>query len=131
MTRQEMFDKAYLGVIKQGGPAVQPNHNTGGSMCSYLTPDGRMCAVGHLMTDEELKVMGIFKGGVFDLRDEWGEDAPAWMQEQDDRDFLAAMQDAHDNLMGYEGREFVTNYMHDMEKVAAFYNLTVPELEQE
>lgn len=133
MTRQEMFNKAYLGVIKQGGPAVQSNPNTEGLMCSYLAPDGRKCAVGHLMTEEELKVMGRFKGGVQDLADDWADclPYPEWLFGNENLDFLNHLQDTHDNLMDYDGAEFVDVYKYNMAKFAAFYNLTVPELEQE
>lgn len=133
MTRQEMFNKAYLGVIKQGDPAVQSHPNTDGLMCSYLAPDGRKCAVGHLMTEEELKVMGAFKGGVQDLADDWADclPRPEWLMGDKNLDFLSHLQDTHDNLMGYDGAEFVENYKYDMAKFASFYDLTVPELEQE
>jgi hypothetical protein len=133
MTRQEMFNKAYLGVIKQGGPAVQSNHNTDGLMCSYLAPSGRMCAVGHIMTEEELKVMGAFRGGVQSLADEWADCLayPEWLLGNENLEFLNHLQDTHDNLMEYDGTDFVESYKSDMAKFAAFYNLTVPELEQE
>jgi hypothetical protein len=133
MTRQEMFNKACLGVIKQGGPSVQTNPNTEGLMCSYLAPSGSKCAVGHLMTEEELKVMGRFKGAVQDLAEGWADclPFPEWLVGDENLDFLSHLQDTHDNLMDFEGAVFVSHFKSDMAKFAAFYSLTVPELEQE
>jgi hypothetical protein len=135
MTLQEMFNKAYLGVIKQGGPAAQRNPGTGGLQCSYLTSNGLKCNVGHLMSEEQLAAMGGFMGGVESLHTDWryttSLPVPEWLMEREDRDFLAGLQDVHDNLMHYSGEEFVNYFKHDMAKFAYRYNLTVPELEQE
>ncbi len=135
MTRQEMFNKAYLGVIKQGGPAVKHNHNTDFLMCNYLTSNGLKCNVGHLMTEEELKAMGGFNGGVDSLYAQWEYDTdlplPEWLMGRGDRIFLADLQEVHDKLMTYKGDEFLDYFKSDMAKFAAQYNLTVPELEQE
>lgn len=44
MTPQEIFNKAYLGVIQQGGHARNDDMS-----CCYLTAEGHMCAVGHVL----------------------------------------------------------------------------------
>ena len=52
MTLQEIFDKAVGGVIAQGGPsAVMTDYF--GIKCLYRGPNGRRCAAGHVLTDEE------------------------------------------------------------------------------
>lgn len=40
MTNQEAFNKAYLGLIRQG----KPSHD--GVRCMYRSPEGMKCAVG-------------------------------------------------------------------------------------
>jgi hypothetical protein len=127
MTRQEMFNKAYIGVILQGGPAIQ---YTGGP-CAYLAADtGRKCGVGHLLTDVELAEVGSFQGSVYDLQDEWdgisGEPLPVWLH-NDDMDFLSDLQLAHDGPRDLDGADYITHFLREMDKVAKHYGLTVPQ----
>lgn len=130
MTRQEMFNKAYIGVILQGGPAVTLDSH-GGLTCSYLNKkSGRKCGVGHLLTDVELAEVGSFKGSVYDLRDEWDEISggplPAWLHE-DEMDFLSSLQLAHDGPRDLDGADYITHFLREMDKVAKHYGLTVPQ----
>lgn len=60
MTRQELFDKAVRAMILQGEPAYD-----GG--CRYCTGDGRRCAVGHLLTDEELRLTRDYPEGTINF----------------------------------------------------------------
>jgi len=46
LTRREIFDKAYNGILEQGKFSV----NTKG--CRYRTEDGAKCAAGHLLLDD-------------------------------------------------------------------------------
>lgn len=46
-TLQQIFDQAYNGVVAQGG---QSSDTVG--RCMYRGPEGRKCAVGHLLPDE-------------------------------------------------------------------------------
>lgn len=50
-TPQELFTRAYLGVINQGGFS---RTNSGYDMgaCKYRGPNNRKCAVGHLIDDD-------------------------------------------------------------------------------
>lgn len=47
MNKQEIFDKVYTELSKQGVPSVDPYGN-----CLYRGPNGTKCAVGHLIPDE-------------------------------------------------------------------------------
>lgn len=48
MNAQEIFGRVYIGIIKQGGPSINP----ASSECLYRSPQGRKCAVGQLLLDE-------------------------------------------------------------------------------
>lgn len=56
MTPQNVFDKAVSGVLAQGGPALSDSHSSD-LACSYLNAKGRKCAVGHLLTAQQLDVL--------------------------------------------------------------------------
>ena len=130
MTRQEMFNKAYIGVILQGGPAV--NRDARGNLaCTYLNKDtGRKCGVGQLLTDEELADVGSLIGSVFSLRDEWSQHSnkpiPDWLNEYQ-MSFLSNIQDAHDDPCFRYGVEYLEIFKADMEKLAKKFGLTVPQ----
>jgi len=48
MTRQEALEIAYNQYVKQGGQSVNDN-----GYCVYRSPDGKKCAVGALISDED------------------------------------------------------------------------------
>lgn len=56
-TEQEVFDFICRKVIEQGVPAMED------ISCKYLTADGKKCAAGHLMLEQDLKVLKA-KGSV-------------------------------------------------------------------
>ena len=128
--RQAHFNKAYLGVIAQGEPATAYSpHTSSGLRCVYLADNGSKCAVGHLLSEEELQKYGDVLGGVDDLWDGMylREDADHDHPFYEDARFYDAMQNKHDNLMGYSGTEFVEAFKQEMASFARFYNLTVPD----
>lgn len=51
LTLQQCFDKAYLGVVRQGRPSRSSVAENG---CLYRGPENTKCAVGHLILDEHL-----------------------------------------------------------------------------
>lgn len=51
MSLQEVFDKICTAVIAQGKRSI--NSSTG--LCLYRGPDNTKCAVGHLLTDEQIE----------------------------------------------------------------------------
>lgn len=121
LTRQEMFDKAYIGVVKQGRKS---SSNKG---CLYLNPKtGDRCAVGHIFNDEELSACGDFLGGIEGLWEykqheitsfEWG-----------DLGLLEGLQGAHDTWVDGYKADFVTYFKEKAAAVAKHYNLTIPEV---
>lgn len=48
MTPQEIFDMALKGIREQGAPGVDA-----GGACVYMSPDGKACGVGYIMTAQE------------------------------------------------------------------------------
>lgn len=128
--RQDHFNKAYLGVIAQGEPATTPSsYGSSGLRCVYLTDNGSKCAVGHILTEEELRKYGSVMGGVSDL---WNDmysrgDADYEHPFYADGSFYSAMQERHDDLMGYSGPEFVEAFKQEMREFAKIYELTVPD----
>lgn len=54
MTNQEAFNKAVRGLAAQGFQRAMQCAYT----CAYRDGEGRRCAVGHLLSDEELAVEG-------------------------------------------------------------------------
>jgi hypothetical protein len=60
MNAQEIFDTSYKHIIKQGSASYDPKMG-----CMYRGPDGKMCAAGPFLTDEQAaSVEGLA----------WGED---------------------------------------------------------
>lgn len=53
MTPQEIYDAALLGIRKQGRFSTD-----GLGVCMYRGPEGIKCAAGHVLTDEEVAVIG-------------------------------------------------------------------------
>lgn len=122
--RQDHFNKAYLGVIAQGEPSVNTTEGT----CVYLSPHGSKCAVGHILSAEELERYGYFQGAVDSL---WGRMRDEGFADYDhpfysDRDFYFDMQEVHDGLMHESGPEFVMAFKTKMKLLAYKYKLEVP-----
>lgn len=115
MTRQEMFDMAYCGVMRQGGPSVDPDNR----QCLYRAPGGKKCAAGWLIPDEayseamegvpiepvHLVAMGLPK------------------ETEMYRTFVREMQRAHDVASWQKGQEFLDAFTTLMRAVAVGYNL--------
>ena len=51
MNRQEIFDKAYLAILKQGRPSTGVRNNSFQS-CLYRGEQGVKCVIGHLIPDD-------------------------------------------------------------------------------
>ena len=51
MNAQEVFNKVAEHLLTQKAPAIDPDSDC----CVYRAPDGKMCAVGCLISDEEYK----------------------------------------------------------------------------
>ena len=53
MNRQEIFNKAYLGLQKQGFKRCMTPNSFADDACQYRNEKGMACAVGHCIADED------------------------------------------------------------------------------
>ena len=114
MTPQQIFTTAFLGVIGQGCFSVDI-HGT----CQYRGPNGAKCPVGFLIDDETATA--------------W-EGAPIWMVARNrlptgiaaNFGLCRSIQAAHDTASRLG--EGIPGYRRRMIKVAARYNLEVPDV---
>jgi hypothetical protein len=123
---QTVFDTATAAIIKQGKRCV---NNSG--TCQYRGPDGLKCAIGHLITDEQMERHHIINsaGALSFSRALVEELIPDMNDLEVTRNFLSELQDAHDLsytisslLCSYKG--FVADFSERANKVAAKYDLT-------
>jgi hypothetical protein len=91
-------------TIAQGGPCV---HSDG--VCSYGF-NGKRCAVGHMMTDEEHEKFKDVDGSVTTIH------AKGWKPELSDYqlDFLLNVQSAHDGNYALKGADFIEGFTSDL-----------------
>lgn len=117
MNRQETFDFVLDAIIGQGGPA---GRQEGWQFtCQYRAEDGKRCAIGHLITDEEAEALG--GNNVC-----WAADhgtLPARFS--DDVWFYANLQAAHDDAACDDG-PFVPLFRKNMASLARRHGLTFP-----
>lgn len=113
MEIQLAFNKAFAGVIAQGGLA-----KTAEGGCFYEMANGRRCGVGHLLTDEQLGVVRsvnmisapvrwLVKDGVLDSS--FG------------HPFFGELQAAHDDS------DDLSDFKHKMLQLAEKFGLALPE----
>lgn len=125
LTHQQLFDNAYIGVLKQGGPSVS---STG--KCYYRHLD-RKCGVGHSLPDElyrpefdtgaETAILGLIKEYP-EVRNHF---------QYIDLDFLIELQGVHDDSARHAGLYdplFEHCFKENMKKLAHAYGLTIPTL---
>lgn len=118
MTRQEMFNKAYFGVIHQGAKSVRADER-----CAYRGLNGLKCGVGHLIDDATAKRWDKRESSaIIEILDNKKLKVPEWMV--GNKDFLSSLQWAHDEAWA---ENFLAEFKGDMKDVAKKYHLTVPE----
>jgi hypothetical protein len=139
MTPQEIFDKAFAGIVAQGKPAFSLE-----SGCEYVKEDGSRCAVGVLLDEETAKSWtGAHVGSIDDLMYDFrqyhsrmGEKGttykltiPQWVI--DNAELLESIQDAHDASARFTYVEspelWLENFVGRMKAVAKNYQLNLPE----
>lgn len=61
---QELFDRAVQGILTQGCPSflVEKSYGIPSGGCAYRGVNGSKCAIGHLLTDEQIKEYNIKEG---------------------------------------------------------------------
>lgn len=118
MTAQELFNQAYLGVLAQDGPSRLPSS----SMCAYRGPEGRKCALGLIITDEEYSP-AMEGWGAYRLDDRGL--LPERLRPH--LPLLARMQDAHDSYSDHTDDQFRQDFQQEMKEIADDFQLEVPE----
>lgn len=125
--RQDHFNKAYLGVIAQGGPSKRVFH--GSESCAYQGDNGRKCAVGHILTDDELVTMGGFCGSVGDL---WQSQIRNYDHPfNKDATFYEVLQSAHDDFHDLDEDDYIHHFKVRMMSIALECNLQLPKVGDE
>ena len=121
MNNQEAFNKAVIGVVAQGGPSMKSRHLGVSSQCVYHAKDGRKCAVGHLIEDEDYDHV-IENKTVTHLH------VMGYIQKLSNVsvELLVKLQDAHDSMLADENLD---EFIADAKNIASRYNLTFPESE--
>lgn len=114
MTNQEIFDRAYLGVIAQEEPCLNPTLD-----CVYWF-DGKMCAIGHAVGEEKAKE---FANGYHLGYPKQSDIGAALKQKKPNFVFLSQIQHAHDRS---DKSDFLNDYKEQMSKIAEQYGLTIP-----
>jgi hypothetical protein len=138
-TQQQLFDMAYLGVMKQGGPT---RTSSGKLACLYTDDAGRHCAVGQCLTTEQQIAIkrGVYHNAVgVRLLMEKGEAIVTHLG-QDNVSFLWDMQQVHDatvedvrtsdEVIEDEDAYFLQAFELNMRTFATLHLLTVPHFEK-
>lgn len=127
-SKQEIFDKAYRGVVKQGIQAKD------GLSCAYITDDDTMCAAGHVMSgeiDSESRLWNCV-GDVKTLRNDadFFEEKLPWEPNHDN--FVYKIQQAHDYALNGQldksNETFVRCFKKKMYDIAIRNGLEIPEV---
>lgn len=120
LTKQEIYNRVKAHLLAQGGPAME------GKACAYRAGDGKMCAVGCLITEEaytpEIENVAVatimVKAGLIrDALRQSGIEPTTHML-----NFLSELQHVHDGFTTHHEswEQYVTS---GMERVALAYDL--------
>lgn len=122
MTPQEMFDKAYIGVVKQGCKST----NFGGG-CLYRGVNNTKCGIGFLIPDDIARAWDKRRNNeITKIKSTKRYPVPKFIV---DNILLAgAIQRAHDGAHRFS---FIRDFKKNMQRVANAYNLTIPNVEQQ
>ncbi len=120
---QEAFNKAVIGVFKQGGASMNER-----KVCAYRGPDGRKCAIGHLLADDQYDKRFEGQGiGEYRLFGSIARSGYASVSV----DLLVALQKAHDSsarIAKTDDAEFLELFASDIISIADEFDLIVPEI---
>lgn len=124
MTPQEMFDKAYLGVIQQGRKSEK---TTGyGHTCAYRGLHGAKCGIGHLIPNDLAKAWDQRTNtSIFRIKATKAHPIPDFIT--NNKMLAGAIQEAHDRS---ESQNFIEEFKYRMAWVAENFKLTIPQLPQ-
>lgn len=131
MTPQEIFDKAYIGVMKQGVASVKPSAIFNNfTCCAYRGLNGKTaCGVGHLIDDEtarEWDMIGSIIDVIYTLEED---DLPPWVVPN--KNLLEDIQMSHDDAhhCGSDTDPFLTRFHSNMKEAAEKHSLIIPKFE--
>ena len=126
MEAQEIFNKAYAGVIKQ------QTQSYGDLGCKYYKTNEIRCGVGHCLSEEAAKDFDMLVNTDeadtsigFITTQHASEYVEQWMV--DNRNLLIEIQYAHDNTAFQDGENFVEDFKEKMQRVANKFKLHMPE----
>jgi hypothetical protein len=128
LTKQEIFNKVYTHLVKQGGRSTNFKDELGREVCAYRGADGSMCAVGCLIPEKfyskslEGSTVNSFtvtrvlqRAGVMD---EFCRQST----------FLYDLQVAHDTCYLNNKEDFVTEIKSRLSRIADTYKLIIPKI---
>lgn len=112
---QQAFNKAYLGLKAQGFERSHENE-----ACLYRGPDGKKCAIGHVIPDEHYRPE-MEDGSVFYIAQRCPEALPVGLRGMPAQRALHRLQRCHDQALDPEDMQRrLVHYAED-------WGLTVPE----
>lgn len=118
--KQQIFDFVFEKINEQGRTS---SNEDGG--CEYRGSDGRKCAIGHLMRDDEYH---DYYEGIGICYDNFQNPVARWAGDKGfDLEFLSSLQDAHDSIIIRDhGRRDMEQWKTKMTSVALKYGLEAP-----
>lgn len=127
MNKQELFDKAVGGVIKQGAPSIRLSGQPG-PICCYRNGEGLKCAIGQIIPDDKYETRFDTEGlATSEVLNAIG------IKSDDDQEFLIDLQECHDNAWVISSQNsdkkarnesFLRNFKSSAQMVAEEYQLT-------
>jgi hypothetical protein len=125
MSRQDMFDKAYIALMRQGFQAVVPESE---GQCQYRTSTGTRCAIGHLLPDSLIdRISQSNNSNNVRILMKLYSEVDTLLGGLDNIAFLTRLQECHD-FLSWGGLSFCQEFDSSMRKLAVEYKLTVPQL---
>lgn len=123
MIYQELLNKAVAGILAQGCQSYVDNDDE--NYCAYRGPNCTKCAIGHLLTDEQIEKYNIEENQTPETfsKELIQELAPATLQ-HDTVQFFQDLQRAHDLPDG--GAYFIANFKKRIKDLALKWNLENP-----
>ncbi len=126
MTAQEIFDKVINHLLHQGGPALDYNYDDD-PKCRYRSNNGRQCAVGCLIPDNQydplMEGMGVI------VTSPPSDPLNYWIAKyyEPHRHLLGALQSLHDNIgMNDTCYDWQTVILRGAADIAKKFDLAMP-----
>ncbi len=128
MNKQEIFNQVYLGLKSQGFKKSTAFADESVGTCRYRGYNGRKCAIGHLISDEEYSIELEGAGIVYLIKNAFGphlkpKKVKSFFERleinncADDIDFLRSLQYVHDESEDIRA---------GLKSIAATHGLTIP-----